>query len=106
MNGLKIYLSDLITPYQSAFVACRMIKDNIMVAHEAFHYLQTQQCKKKAKCGLKINMQKTYDHVEFEFLIKLLERRGFHTQWIKACIYSIFYRILVNGKKLNVIRPS
>lgn len=32
VNRVKVYLSDLITPYQSAFVAGRMIQDNILVA--------------------------------------------------------------------------
>lgn len=39
VNKLKVYLSDLITPFQSAFMAGRLIQDSIMVAHELFHHL-------------------------------------------------------------------
>lgn len=40
-NRLKNYLPKLITLYQSAFVADRQIQDNILIAHEMFHYMKT-----------------------------------------------------------------
>lgn len=82
VHKLKIYLSDLITHFQSAFVARCMIQDNILVAQKAFHYLQTRRNTKKVYCALKLDMQNTYDLVEWDFPFNVLEMHGFHDQWI------------------------
>lgn len=46
MNRMKGLLPRFISPNQRAFVPGRLIQGNLVVAHEAFHYLKT---KKKAK---------------------------------------------------------
>lgn len=40
VGGMKPLINSIITPQQSAFVGGRMIQDNLVVAHEAFHYLK------------------------------------------------------------------
>lgn len=87
----------------------RMIQDNILLAHKVFHYLQTRRNTRKVYCALKLNMQKAYERVEWDFLLKVLERRGFHAKWIgwiQACITSFTYKIKVNDKKMRRITPS
>lgn len=42
-NKFKTHLPELITPYQSAFVAGRSIQDIIFVAHEMFYFLKTRR---------------------------------------------------------------
>lgn len=86
-----------------------MIQDNILLAHKVFHYLQTRRNTRKVYCALKLNMQKAYERVEWDFLLKVLERRGFHAKWIgwiQACITSFTYKIKVNDKKMRRITPS
>lgn len=39
-NKLKTLLPDIVSEHQNAFVANRQIQDNIIIAHEAFHYLK------------------------------------------------------------------
>lgn len=59
--------------------------------------------------ALKVDMQKAYDWVEWEFLIKSFERRGFGEKWIvwiQACITIPTYRVLVNGNWMTRIRPT
>ncbi|KAI5336764.1 hypothetical protein L3X38_016032 [Prunus dulcis] len=42
-NRLKMIHPDIISGNQNAFVPGRQIQDNILVAHEAFHYLKKKK---------------------------------------------------------------
>ncbi|KAM0980828.1 hypothetical protein ACFX2J_013962 [Malus domestica] len=66
-NRLKPLLPDLISPSQNAFVAGRQIQDNIGIAHELFHFLKSRKAKRKFELGIKLNMHKAYDRVEWDF---------------------------------------
>lgn len=79
-NRLKSFLPELISPMQSAFVAGRQIQDNIGIAHEMFHFLKLRKAKNKFKIGLKLDMHKAYDRVEWDFLEAVMEKMGFSSQ--------------------------
>lgn len=49
----------------------------------------------------KLDLEKVYDHVNWEFLFYLLHRSGFGEKWgawIAFCISIVRYSVLVNGK--------
>lgn len=80
-----------------------------MMVHEVFHHLKSRKGSTKAECALKLDMQKAYDRVEWGFLIKCMERRGFREKWIywmTTCIATPTYCILVNGSRTTTIRPT
>jgi hypothetical protein len=48
----------------------------------------------------KLDMEKAYDHVDWNFLIYMLRRCGFGERWcmwIKHCISTVRYSVLING---------
>lgn len=58
--------------------------------------------------AVKTDMSKAYDHVEWRFLEKLMEKMGFDLQWNKWIMYyvsSITYVVLINDNShgFNVV---
>lgn len=76
-NRLKPLLPQLISDKQSAFMSKRLITDNILIAHETFHYLKSKRTGKMGYMALKLDMSKAYDRVEWVFLEKIMLRMGF-----------------------------
>lgn len=59
-----------------------MIHDNILIARKMFHLLKTKSISKAYECALKLNMNKTYDRVEWDFLKEVLLKLGLDIKWI------------------------
>jgi hypothetical protein len=79
-NSLKLIVSDIIGPQQSAFVPGRLITDNILIAYECIHSIKKKQVK-KGLYAVKLNMHKAYDRVEWCFLEKMMLKMGFDQRW-------------------------
>ena len=108
-SRLKKGLPKLVSEAQSAFVARRLITDNILVAHEMFHALRTNPSCKEKFVAVKTDMSKAYDQVEWSFLETLMEKMGFDDRWIQLimrCISSVSYKVLINGEAKGNIIPS
>ncbi|KAM1430154.1 hypothetical protein ACFX2I_046250 [Malus domestica] len=59
--------------------------------------------------AIKLDMAKAYDHVEWEFLLTMMARLGFapvFCGWIKECISTASFSILVNGNLTGYILPE
>jgi hypothetical protein len=68
VNRLKIILPHVISANQSAFILDRLISDNIVAAYETLHFMHTKMWSKVGYMGIKLDMSKMYDRVEWVFL--------------------------------------
>ena len=96
-NRLKTVLNKVISKSQSVFIKGRQILDPILIANEC---LDSRQRFGEPGVMCKMDLQKAYDHVNWDFLLYMLRRSGFGRTWcfwIAHCISSVRFSILVNG---------
>jgi hypothetical protein len=108
-NRLKQVLPDIISCNQSAFIPGRLISDNILVAYETLHTMKNQLWSKVGYLGIKLDMSKAFDQVEWPFLEAVMLKLGFDPRWVclvMKCVTSVRYSIIVNGNPVGDFTPS
>lgn len=108
-NRLQYLLPRIISVEQSAFVKRRSIVDNVMVAFELIHHMETKHNAKTGDATLKIDISKAYDRVDWGYLEAILLRLGFDRRWVDLmmmCLTSVEYTVLVNSSKVGPIVPG
>lgn len=94
---LQPHMGSLISQAQSALTKKRSIHDNFMYVRNLarkFHQTRTPALL------LKLDISKAFDSVRWDYLIDLLQRRGFTTRWtnwITNLLISSTSRALLNG---------
>ncbi|KAF7150605.1 hypothetical protein RHSIM_Rhsim02G0226500 [Rhododendron simsii] len=102
VNRLRLVLRDLISQYQNGFVPTRMISDNMLIAHEMLEFIRKRKRGRRALYALKLDMNKAYDRVDWNFLLGVLRTMGFSQQWvgwIQQCISTVSFSVVVNGRR-------
>ncbi|CAL1353594.1 unnamed protein product [Linum trigynum] len=107
-NRLKPIMRKLVSPRHSSFIPGRQTTDNIIVLQEVLHSLK----KKKGKKGgmvLKIDLEKAYDRLRWDFLRDTLMEIGLPSSWINCvmfCVENNQMRLLWNGELSGPIIPT
>ncbi|XP_049391854.1 uncharacterized protein LOC125856364 [Solanum stenotomum] len=71
--------------------------DDILIANEA---IDSRSSLKKSGILCKLDIEKAYDQVNWDFLMFMLEKMGFGLkwrQWIKFCISSVSFSVSISG---------
>ena len=96
-------MNDLTSHCQSAFIKGRSIHDNFMYVRNLarrFHRNKTPALL------MKLDISKAFDSVRWDYLITLLQKRGFPTRWtnwITSILATSTSRVLLNGIPLDPI---
>ncbi|GKA85425.1 RNA-directed DNA polymerase, eukaryota [Tanacetum coccineum] len=96
-NRLAGALGYIVNEVQSAFVSNRQILDGPFILNELIHWCKS---KKKQTMIFKVDFEKAFDSVRWDYLDDVLKHFGFGTKWrswIQNCLLSSRGSILVNG---------
>nr|GEX05023.1 putative RNA-directed DNA polymerase, eukaryota, reverse transcriptase zinc-binding domain protein [Tanacetum cinerariifolium] len=96
-NRLVPVIGSIVHEVQSAFVAERQIMDGPFILDEIIQWCSR---KKKQAIFFKVDFEKAYDSVRWDFLDDVLNKFGFGNKWrgwIQNCLKSSKGSVLVNG---------
>lgn len=77
---LTAVVDKVISPFQTTFLLGRSILDGVVILQEILHELRS---KKATGVILKLDLEKAYDKVSWDFLEETLQRKGFSKTWIR-----------------------
>jgi hypothetical protein len=96
----------LVAKEQSAFIRGMYILESVVIAHEIVHSIHKS---KDPGVILKLDYEKAYDRVNIDFLLDILETRGFGSRWIgwiRSVVVGGSMSVLVNGEESNTFKTG
>ncbi|GJT33965.1 RNA-directed DNA polymerase, eukaryota [Tanacetum coccineum] len=103
-NRLVMVLGDIVSDVQTAFVKDRQILDGPFILNELIQWCKV---KKKHSFLFKIDFEKAYDSVRWDYLDDILKKFGFGEKWrgwIQECLHSSWGSVIVNGSPTEEFR--
>lgn len=88
----------IISGNHSAFVAGRTIAQNVLICQDLVRIYNRKNAPKS--CLMKLDLKKSYDTVEWEFVREMLHALNFPTQfigWVMECLTTTQFTITING---------
>ncbi|XP_071741928.1 uncharacterized protein [Rutidosis leptorrhynchoides] len=100
-NRIRRVVPNLVGFEQSAFIKGRNILDGALISNEVVSFLRH---KKERSLIFKVDFEKAFDCLSWDFLIEIMEIMGFGERWRKwilSCLHSASISVLVNGSPTN-----
>lgn len=94
---LKKVMNKLVGTQQIAFIKGRQIMDAILTANECVDARFESQ---EPGIVCKLDIEKAYDHLNWNYFLETLRKLGFGgrwVSWIRCCISTVKFSILING---------
>lgn len=108
VNRLKQLLPAVVSPTQSSFIPGRHITDNIVVCQEMIHTLRNKRGK-HGEMILKVDLEKAYDRLEWQFIRETLVDVGLPSTMIEVimhCVTAASFSLLWNGDSTDTIEQT
>ncbi|GKV31769.1 hypothetical protein SLEP1_g40435 [Rubroshorea leprosula] len=105
-NRISSVLDSIIGESQMAFLRGRQMVDSIVIANET---IDAAKRNKKASFVFKLDFEKAYDKVCWEFLDYMMLRMGFDPKWrrwINECLKSVEVSVLLNGSTTRQVKMN
>ena len=105
-NRIKRVLDKVISKSQNAFVKDRQILDAVLIANEL---VDSTLRRKDQGMVCKLDIEKAYDNISWEFLNQVMGRMGFGGRWlswINWCISTVSFSVLINGSPVGFFPSS
>ena len=105
-NQLKKLMNSLVNSVQNAFVEGRQILDAPLIANEVIDLIMRR---KERGVLCKLDIEKAYDQINWNFIVKVLQRMGFGERWIgwiKWFISTASFSILINGSPIGFFNST
>jgi hypothetical protein len=96
-NRLRLVIGSVISESQTAFVKDRQILDGVPIANEV---VDEARRSKKELLLFKVDFEKAYDSVDWDYLDDVMGKMAFQVlwrKWIKECVCTATASVLVNG---------
>ena len=105
-HRLSSILGKLISNSQNSFVGWRQILNLVLIANEC---LDSRVRSGTPSVIVMLDIEKVYDHVNWNALFYLMERMGFGERWrrwMSACITTVWFFVLINGSPEGIFGSS
>lgn len=100
-NRLSGKLDEMVSKSQSTFVEGRHIQSSVAIASEVLFHLNENNMD---GVMFKLDYEKAFDNLDWEFLLNTLSAKGFSRKWvhwIEMCLISSSASCLINGQQGN-----
>ncbi|XP_074283121.1 uncharacterized protein LOC141607666 [Silene latifolia] len=104
-NRLALVLLDIIHENQGAFVKGRSIIENVLICQDIVHLYARKAV--TPRCLFKIDLQKAYDTIEWEFIEQMLHGLNFPQHFIQLvmqCVTTPTYTLSLNGSNFGYFK--
>lgn len=101
-------INRLVSPQQSAFIKGRYILESVVTAQELVHCMHSPRA---LGVILKLDYEKAYDRVSWEFVFEILKSRGFSDVWITWVSHIVMLAggsvgVNLNGEESSFFKPG